>query len=250
MITIENGIIGEIKVLEIVKKEQSKLELPTVFFYHGWESYKERVLEEAYILAKANFRVVLPDAFKHGERKTEKNISPLLFWEVVKHTIDEFPSLVDYYINTGKTNSERVGVSGLSMGGIITSGIINQYDWVHSAAVLMGSPSPVKFTEWLITNKFDEFELEEPTVKTQLKQLESISLNLSPHNINERAIYFWHDLNDNIVPAKFTKRFVEKYKGTHYGENLSLELSKGLGHKVPGEIIHKMTNFFEKQLKN
>lgn len=245
MISIENKVIGEITILEIVKEEQAQQELPTVFFYHGWESYKERVLEEAYQLAKANFRVILPDAFKHGERKSNENIGPLLFWEVVKHTIDEFSMISDYYIQKGKTIAQRVAVSGLSMGGMIASGIINQYDWVHSAAILMGSPSPVEFTEWLLKNSFSQYEIEKQEIKDQLKELEAISLNMNPENINGRFIYFWHDLNDKIVPAKFTKKFVEKHEKEDYGKNISLELSNGRGHKVPGEIIFKMAKYFE-----
>lgn len=248
MISIENKVIEGITILEVVKENQAQLKLPTVFFYHGWQSYKERVLEEAYRLAKANFRVILPDAFKHGERKTDKNIEPLLFWEVVKQTIDEFAIVSDYYIQKNKTIAQRIAVSGLSMGGIIASGIINQHAWVHSAAILMGSPSPVEFTEWLVENKFDQYKLESQLIKDQLKELRAISLNLNPENLKGRYIYFWHDLNDKIVPAKFTKEFVEKYKGTEYGKNLSLELSSGLGHKVPGEIIRKMSKHFEKYL--
>src|SRR5699024_2084919 len=49
-------------------------------------------------------------------------------------------------------DSDRIGVSGLSMGGITTNAALTQYDWIKSAAVLMGTPSPIAFTEWLLKN--------------------------------------------------------------------------------------------------
>ncbi|VTP59976.1 esterase [Serratia rubidaea] len=41
---------------------------PTVFFYHGYCSSKEVYAYFGYALAKAGFRVILPDADQHGER--------------------------------------------------------------------------------------------------------------------------------------------------------------------------------------
>ena len=53
MIIFKHDIVANLPVVEIVKNELIDEKLPTVFFYHGWESYKERVLEYGYSLAKS-----------------------------------------------------------------------------------------------------------------------------------------------------------------------------------------------------
>lgn len=222
--------------------------LPTVFFYHGWQSHKERVLEEAYFLAEENFRVLIPDAYSHGERKNKENQNPLTFWKVVKYTIDEFSSIANFYVKEGKTMPDKIGVAGLSMGGIITSGILTQYNWVKAAIILMGSPSPIEFTEWLLENNSKDIKLNEDTIERQLKELSEISLNSHPSKIDKRFVYFWHGLDDNIVPAEITRTFVEKNKMKDHGKNIDIKLSEGVGHKVPAEIIQEMPKYFKENL--
>lgn len=255
MIIIENLLISNLPVLEIVKKSLYTNQLATVFFYHGWESNKERVLEEGYQLARAGFRVILPEAYNHGERneKKHKKQDPLTFWTVVRKSIEEFPILVNHYINAEKTLIDRVGVSGLSMGGIITSGILTQFDWVKSASILMGSPAPIDFTEWLIENyqmnsALIEKRMNKNEIRQKLTELAPISLNLQPEKIAGRPVYFWHGTNDRIVPANLTKDFVKETQKMDYGKNVHLELTDGVGHRVPSEIIQKMTKYFQTNL--
>lgn len=252
MIKTNSELISDLPVLEIVKDHLSDEQLPTVFFYHGWESYKERVLEEAYSLAEADFRVVLPDAFNHGERNVNK-LELMIFWEVVDKSVKEFMVIVDHYVNTNKTMIDRVGVSGLSMGGITASVILTQYDWVKSATILMGSPAPIELTKWLLENdKLDSMDnnnlRNKDFVEKKLNDLIPLSLNLQAEKLAGRPVYFWHGTEDKVVPAKTTIDFVEKNQKKDYGKNLSLELTKGVGHRVPREIIQKMTNYFQEHL--
>lgn len=249
MINIHNKLVSGLPLLEIVKDHLSEDALPTVFFYHGWEGYKERVLEEAYILAEKDFRVLLPDIYNHGERKMTKTQDPMSFWELVGQSVKEFPRIVDFYVEENKTIADRIGVAGLSMGGIISSAILTQFDWVKSVSILMGSPSPIELTRWMLKNNqidsnLDERVLNEDFVERKLKELVPISLNLQAEKIAGRSVYFWHGLDDDVVPATLTEDFVEKNKKTDYGKNISLELTAGVGHTVPGNIIKQMAHHF------
>ena len=255
MIILKHEIISNLPVVELVSKEHLGEKLPTVFFYHGWESYKERVLEYGYSMAKVGFRVVLPEAYNHGERKAgdEATQDPMNFWQVVTSSVREFPVIAEFYINANKTLPDRIGVAGLSMGGITTSAILTQYDWVKSASVLMGSPSPIEFTKWLFQNYEIEGKsiydtLDAELIESRLNELAPISLNLQPEKVAGRPVYFWHGVADTIVPASITQEFVEKNSTKEYGKNMNFELTAGVGHKVPGEIVTKMTEYFKVHL--
>ena len=255
MIELKHQTIENIPVIEVYPKGREKETLPTVFFYHGWESRKERVLEYGYVLAQKGFRAVLPEALDHGERRAEKvtENDPMNFWNIVIQSVQEFSLLVDNYCKNKKTIKDKIGVAGLSMGGIITSAMLTQYEWINAAAVLMGSPNPIEFSEWLLKNyKIDGTALydllDQEMIKTRLKELNSISLNKQPEKIAERPVYFWHGTKDPIVPMHITQKFIAEIENETYSSNLEFETTPGIKHKVPQEIIHKMTYFFEQKL--
>lgn len=250
---IKKRRIYELPVLEIVKTNLDQETLPTIFFYHGWQGYKEKVLEEAYRLAEKDFRVVLPDVYNHGERQVTPTQDPIHFWEIVNHTVKEFSELVDFYLQEEKIVANRVGVAGLSMGGIISSAILTQYDWVKAASILMGSPAPIELTKWLLENKGFESQINQNImtkefVQEKLAELEPISLALHANKLAGRPLYIWHGENDQIVPVQFTQEFVQKNQAKDYGRNIQFDLTKGAGHKVPGEIIQQMSIYFQQYL--
>lgn len=255
MITIKNKIVSELPLLELVESKQDVKKLPVVFFYHGWESYKERVLEYGYSLAKEGYRVILPEAYNHGVRQendVEKQ-DPMNFWEVVYRNVDEFYVLIESYIKKEKILPERIGVAGVSMGGITTSAILTQYDWVKSATVLMGSPSPIEFTKWLLKNYRIDGEavydlIDSELIKSRLNELTPVSLNLQPEKIAGRPLYFWHGTQDSIVPIELTKQFIERNENKIYGKNIRFDYTEGAGHMVPKEMVEKTTRFFQETL--
>ncbi|HLR92414.1 MAG TPA: dienelactone hydrolase family protein [Atopostipes sp.] len=251
MIELKHEQIDDIPVIELFEKGKEQEKLPVVFFYHGWESRKERVLEYGYYLANSGFRAILPEALNHGERKQIETHQqdPLNFWEVVGNNVRELPHLVEFYLSQNKIDSEKIGVAGLSMGGITTSAILTQYEWVQTAAVLMGSPSPIDFTEWLLKNyKIDHtpiYEILDPNlIQTRLVELEPIALNLQPEKIANRPIYVWHGSADPVVPMHLTKTFFEEIKDEAYSQNVEFEVSEGVGHSVPQNIVQRMTDHF------
>lgn len=255
MIEIKHEVINQIPVIEMYEKGQADTELPTIFFYHGWESKKERVLEYGYVLAQKGFRAILPEALDHGERRQTEQATqdPMNFWAVVGQNVRELPQLVQYYAEHNKINTESIGVGGLSMGGVTTSAMLTQYEWINTAVVLMGSPAPITFTEWLLTNynvggASVAESLDDDLVQERLEELKPISLNLQPEKINNRSIYFWHGTADPIVPMHITEHFINEIKEQHYAQNLSFEKTEGIGHEVPQVIIKRTADFFAKSL--
>ena len=103
MISIERKIINNIPILEIVEEDKKKETTPLAFFYHGITNQKERGLEPGYALASNGMRVIIPDAYRHGERKDEAYAGEPAaeFWSVVLQNIKELPAIVEAYVEEG-----------------------------------------------------------------------------------------------------------------------------------------------------
>lgn len=252
MIEIKNNKVSGIPVLEMFEKGQETSPLPIVFFYHGWESRKERVLEHGYRLAELGFRAVLPEALDHGERISEnpEESDPMNFWKVVLHNVSELPILAKHYIDNELVSDGQISAAGLSMGGITVSAILTRYDWIHSAVILMGSPDPTEYSNWLLKNyKIDGTALydllNKEEIHQSLKKLDAYSLQLQPEKIANRPVYFWHGTDDPTVPVHITKNFVEAIQNESYSQNLIFEFTEGVEHKVPREIVLRSSDFLK-----
>jgi len=253
MVIIKNERIENIPVLELFSKGKENEALPFVIFYHGWESRKERVLEYGYTLADQGFRVILPEAWNHGERAplSNKERNALDFWEVVVQNVKEWPIISEYYIKQKKVRDDKVAVGGLSMGGITVSALLTQYETIHSAVVLMGSPAPTEFSKWLLKNyKIDGIALydilDHNEVERKLSKLHTISLAKQPEKIANRPVYFWHGTEDPTVPIHLTENFIKNIQEEPYSQRLTFEKSEGVKHAVPREIILRTAEFFKR----
>ena len=117
MIEIHDERAGDIAVIHAVPAGYYHRPLPTVFFCHGYTSSKEVYAYFAYALARAGFRVVLPDADRHGERFDGDEARRLAtFWEILRSNIDELPQIKAHFERLGLIADERIGVAGASMG--------------------------------------------------------------------------------------------------------------------------------------
>ena len=77
-VVVRKRTVGNIPLLEVVAEDKIYEPLPLIIYYHGWQTAKELVLTQGRKLAAKNFRVLLPDAANHGERKTKTSEIPSL----------------------------------------------------------------------------------------------------------------------------------------------------------------------------
>ncbi|GAJ26118.1 hydrolase [Liquorilactobacillus sucicola DSM 21376 = JCM 15457] len=250
MITITTKKIGEIPVLELVESDKAENVLPLVFFYHGWTGCKEKVLTQGYEIARRGFRVVLPDALYHGDRLVAGKASEhkLEFWKIIANSIKEFPQLLAYYHETIGIEDEKIGVSGLSMGGITTCALLRAYPQITAAVCLMGSPAPCSFAHGLLHAIPGIEDIDPAYVEKQIKDLEVIDLSLNPQKIASRPVHFWHGTDDATVPYAPTKKFFEQIKNHSYAENVTFTTTKGGTHKVSYETTVEMADKFAEYL--
>src|SRR5690606_19495479 len=84
----------------------------------------------------------------------------------------------------------RVGVAGTSMGGITTAAALSQYQWLNSAAILMGSPKLTTFARELVATyeKLGELPMTKEEVDKLYETLQTFDLSLQVEKLNERPL--------------------------------------------------------------
>lgn len=245
MIIIENKKVAEIPVLEIYPEGAANTPLPLVFFYHGWTNCKEAALVHGYEIAKRGIRVVMPDAMYHGERKddlaTKEHVAE--FWQIVLQSIKEFPSLQAAYIESGKAIAEHVGVSGLSMGGITTCGLLTVYKEIKSAVCLMGTPKMTEFAELTVEGAKSRGLLLPEGIEQIFSEIADCDLSRHPERIAHRPMHFWHGTKDDTVPFDPTYDFYLSIQDQSWADHVSFTITED-GHKVPYAISVETADFF------
>ena len=160
-LSIEEYILGTIPLLEVVAEDKKNESLPLIIYYHGWQSSKELTLTQGRYLAREGFRVLLPDAFNHGKRKIPMtDIPSLTFWQSIHTNLFEFGYIVNALQKKGLAD-DRIGVGGLSMGGMTTTALLTQHPEIDAAACVMGTPKLVAYRERIFkhASQMDRFFL-------------------------------------------------------------------------------------------
>jgi uncharacterized protein len=255
VVIIENTLIKNIPILHIVQKGKQHEKLPLIIFIHGFTSAKEHNLHYAYLLAVKGFRVILPEALYHGERDQgflEKDLYSH-FWRIVIQTIHELNHFKEYYVNEELADPNRIGLAGISMGGIVTLGALTKYKWVKAAVSLMGMPAYEKFSLWQI-NQFQSQGFDLPFTQEQIDEQLSIlrqyDLSLQPKKLENRPLLFWHGQKDPVVPYPLTYQFYQSVKDSYdkEPENIRFITDEHADHKVSREGLIATVGWFEKYL--
>lgn len=245
-IIIKHDRLANIPYLTVVDDTLIQDKLPTVFVYHGWQNSKEEQLIDAYEIAKKGYRVIVPDVTGHGERQ-ETQITEQDFFDIVIQTVQELPQLVDYLNEQQLIDLNRIAVTGMSMGGIITCAALTQYDWIKTAAILMGSPQLVNFSHYLIDKANAEQLATLPDMLlTQLtEQLTKYDLSQHLEMISHKALFFWHDRLDRVVPYHLTAEFIQKVNSQI---DITFNKTAGRGHRVKQDIKIQVADFLSQHL--
>jgi len=253
MIHIQKVIINKIPVLDVFQSEHTNRPLPTVVYYHGYNGEKESSLTIAYKLAEKGMRVILPDSHLHGERKESLSQIELdlLFWEIVIQNIKEFEQITEYLIEQKLTIPNRIGVGGTSMGGITTFGALKNYEWINSAAVLMGSPKMTEYASMLIEqfNDANEEKISKEESEEALAKLKPYDISLQPELLNNRPLFIWHGEEDQVVPFEYSKAFYKEIKQMYDIPNkLKFLNEEGRAHHISRLSIAETAAWFHSHL--
>ncbi|MCE1248761.1 MAG: prolyl oligopeptidase family serine peptidase [Firmicutes bacterium] len=139
-----NGAPALMMFREKIERAASK---GTILFYHGLYSRKETHRKELESLAGRGFLAIAIDNLGHGGRQLVNLRDSLSgpdfeykFLNLVKETALEIPGIIDELDKMGFADVEKLGISGISMGGYITYAGVLADPRFKAAAPILGSP--------------------------------------------------------------------------------------------------------------
>jgi hypothetical protein len=239
-LSIEEHTLGTIPLLEVVLEDQKNKKLPLIIYYHGWQSSKELTLTQGRYLAREGFRVLLPDALNHGKRKMPMtDIPSLTFWQTIHTNLFEFGYLVDA-LQKRNLADDRIGVGGLSMGGMTTTALLTHHPEINAAACVMGSPKLVAYRERIFKHASQMERFFPKDYNHLLSWIPEYDLSLQPEKIDGRPLLFWHGKQDVVVPYNHVVEFVEENQDL---PNMQF-IEEDEDHLVKPATMEKITQFF------
>ncbi|MGC6770187.1 alpha/beta fold hydrolase [Enterococcus sp. LJL128] len=250
-ISVRHRYVEKIPVLEVVSESAKTQPLPLIVYYHGWQSAKELSLTQARKLAAKGFRVVLPDAMNHGERKTGavSMIPSITFWSSIQYNVIEFSVILRFFQRLGLVEGNKVGVGGVSMGGITTCALLTQHPEIQAAVCLMGTPYPGRYIQ-RVMRKAKEMDVYVPEdLPLLLSWVGNYDLSRMPEKLQSRPILFWHGTEDVKIPYEDMTDFQALVKTQPFAAGSRFLTGTGEGHLVQGSLMDTVAEFLAESLK-
>ena len=187
--------------------------------------------------------MILPDADNHGERL--RPVSPIVsqtFWSSIYSNLFEFEYLLDYFRKLNLV-TDKIGVGGVSMGGMTTCALLTQHPEITAAACVMGTPSPVKYRDYMLRRGGQEGVKLPRDFVSLLSWVEDYDLSRHPETLEKRPLYFWHGRQDEKIPFEEVAAFVAK----HPEQRLTFT-EEDAQHLVQVATMEEVADFFAQQL--
>jgi len=242
--------INGIPAIHAVLADRASEPLPTIFFFHGFNtSSKEVTSYFGYMLAMAGFRVVLPEADLHGKRFAgDREARFGRFWEIVKRSIDELPRYRDHYEKRGLIDGDRVGIGGTSMGGMVTLGAMVAHPWVRAVASYMGSGYFIDLSRTLFPPRRTVGEEDAAWRDAVMAPLINHDAARHLERLGDRPLFVWHGERDDVVPFAEAARLRAELSARGLDKHLEF-VSEPLGvHRVTHDAATAGVQFFVRNL--
>jgi len=220
---------------------------PLVIYHHGWSSNKENQIVVAESLACRGYRVLVPDAPRHGERDALATYDAGdfdVFWGVVTGAVQEDAILHTAALEAGWVEDGRIGLAGHSMGGMIVSGSLARHPWVRVAVMLDGCPC----YEWLLDDHFRN--LGTPTPQAARLKVRDFDPERLVAEVAPRPLLMVHGDADQAVPIGGVRRFRDLATPLYAAvpDRLALTELPHLDHYVTTPAILEMRDWFRRYL--
>lgn len=249
LINIESLKIKEIPAHIIYPKNYMD-KMPVIFFYHGWSSDKNKHENLGSFLACNGYLVIIPDSINHGERGiidySDLNIGLAKFWPTVINSLYEFPTLLNYVKEKYNIDENRIGVTGHSMGGMITSGILAHNPCISAAVIMNGSGAWADATLDLIGA---HYEKQKEMIDKGLSELGPLIPLNNIEKFKDTPTLILHGEKDIIVPIHSSTIFYNALKDTYENKELvNMITFDRLNHYITESMVTEMLDWFNTHL--
>jgi len=229
---------------------------PIVFCQHGFTGIKESMLSTCLRLADAGFFAVAIDAVKHGERvdpnllaNLRENFAP--FFEILLGTVKDVGKVIEHLEDNVNADVERVGMMGVSMGGIITllTAAVNQ-KVKAIASVIGGANFPVLLEKSAINKMGLPMG---PLEKLGSSAIEFVKKHDPINNVDRfrtMPVLLLNGEQDDLVPLECASSLYNALK-PFYGvaqDRLKLKVYPKTGHEYKPEMETETVEWFKKHL--
>lgn len=248
--------LGNIPVLEVVVSINQQAELPLAVGYHGWTNVKESILTEAMVFARAGYRVLLPDACLHGERRPAGHAYQVFpdLYDTLQHNVQELPQLLAAARQAGIPFSS-VSIFGRSMGGMSVSMLAVRYhEQLAGVAHFIGSPDPSAVFEAFLAGsqaKMDPaLSAPDPAKVAQVRAfLADHNLSRQPEVLADLPYFAYHGGQDDWVSVQYNRDLAAAMQVRWPAAPYRYLEFPAEDHWVPFESMQAAVQFLRSRLK-
>jgi hypothetical protein len=248
-------IVQDIPVIEYYKKGQEKM--PLLILSHGFSGSKNDYFNDMKFvrgLADKGLFIVAMDNRCHGERKGPAfssvviNKSKINIYEIrkiIKESADDVSTLIDYYETNFLIDKDRIGMTGISMGGFTTFRAMMIDSRIKVAAPMIGSPVWEDIPQEVPHSTSIDQNEEVMTHLTQLSQ--KYSPNYYPEKFYGRNLLIQNGEQDKHVSIAEVKKFYNII-AKKSPQTITMISYPNLGHDVTTEMLTVTTEWLCEKL--
>lgn len=241
-VTIAEELLGNIPALTFTPHRAETAPTALVLLFHRYTASKELDANLGYMLARAGYTVVCPEADMHGSRfNGDEQRRKYAFWHILQDSLDAVPQLVADCQQRGLGDTHRVGVFGTSMGGFVALGAMRRYPWIRAGAAYMSSG--------YVTQAIHYIHPPLPAARAAcMAGLRDYDITDHESLLGNRPLFLWHGEEDNVVPVAETTRLRDCL--TQQGQQTLLQcvIDPHAGHKVNQNAVTAGIDFFNQHL--
>lgn len=251
-ITIDRKEVAQVPVLEVYGQD-SLGKRPLVVLIHGWGGRKEDMLTIAYHLAMGQLFVVSIDAVGHGERALNEPWTLSSILTILDGTASDVMRVAEAYADHPLADATRLGVSGLSMGGIITFQVVTSGKSKPKAAVpMIATPELLSLRHARNSEHIYEMLGISPEAFLQNGTLQVLQ-QMQPASRVEQMIglpvLMLNGVDDPLIPIEDVRAFYERTRALYpNAEAFQLIEHPGVGHFVSPEMEEEALRWFRQYL--
>jgi dienelactone hydrolase len=227
---------------------------PLVIMIHGFEAAKEHVLPYAYRMAQAGFHTVFFDAREHGERSTAtfRAASPLekkgQLYDIILVTATDIDTVIGAYADDPRVDTDRIGLMGFSMGGMITYRYCtgNRSSGLRAAVSVIATPDFVR--------KIENDLARDPALATFYdRKATSRIADRDPASrlakLPDLPLLILNSTDDEHMPIDHVRSFYRKARDL-YGRKDLIQMIEydGVGHVITAEMMEATAGWLKEHL--